>query len=660
MKDNIEMDKKIISYIKVLGLDMISKAGSGHPGIVLGAAPIIYTLYSKHLNVSVADSNWINRDRFVLSAGHGSALLYATLHLAGFDISTDDLKNFRRVGYKTPGHPENFITPGVDMTTGPLGQGIASAVGMALASKINKSKYKTKNGALIDYNVYVLCGDGDLMEGVSYEALSLAGSLGLDNLIVLYDSNQVSLDGKIDKTFNEDIKKRFEAMNFDTYCVNKGNDLRELNHAIISAKKSSKPSIIEVKTIIGEGSLLEGTHEVHGKVLSSDDLKQLKSKLGISEEAFDIPDYIKSNFKSQITNRVITSYSKWNEIYKEILANKYDNNIESYKKDIYGLYKYDVINMEWSIDNTKKEATRDSNGHIMTALVKKIPNLIGGSADLSSSTKTYLYYQNDISRDNFDGKNIWYGVREHAMGAITNGLALSGFHPFCSTFLTFADYLKPSIRLAAIMKIPSIFIFSHDSVNIGQDGPTHQPIEQLAMLRSIPNLRVYRPADAKEIVGCWDEIINNNEPSCLILSRQETDMLESTDSKQVKKGAYIVKKEFEKLDAIIIATGSEVATAINIAIQLYEERGLDIRVVSMPEMKTFLNETKEYQESILPIGYKKFVIEAGSSFGWHQFVYNEKYLMTIDHFGISGTKDEVLKYCQFDFKTIKDKISKLI
>ena len=661
------MDNKIINNIKTLGIDMITEAGSGHPGIVLGAAPIIYTLYAYHMNINVNDPKWINRDRFVMSAGHGSALLYSTLFMAGYNLSIDDLKKFRKIDSKTPGHPEYGITPGVDMSTGPLGQGFASAVGMALAGKIlnNKYKFQNKNAfdderSLIDYKVYVLCGDGDLMEGISYEAASLAGNLNLDNLIVLYDSNNVSLDGETSNTFTENILDRFAAMGWHTDCVKDGMDVKSIDKAIDRAKKSLKPSLIEVKTIIGKDSAWEGTNKVHGKVLEKDDIAKLKGKLLMPADTFYVDDNLAKQFRNQISERSSIKYEIFNRNYNEYV-NEYLNGDNSrlnylFNDDI----NIDLLKQDWYFDYKQKEATRVSGGKILNQINKLLPNLIGGAADVSSSTNTYLKECGDIKDERFNGQNIWFGVREHAMGAILNGLALNNFRPFGSTFLVFSDYLKPAIRLSALMNLPVTYIFTHDSVNIGADGPTHQPIEQLASLRSMPNFNVYRPADSKEIVGCYQSIFNSKKPSALILSRHEVSMLKETSMEETLKGAYIIRKEVNKLHGIIIATGTEVHTAYYIAQELYEKEGLDLRVISMPSMEIFKQQNEEYKNKLLPIGYKTFVIEAGSSFGWYQFVYNEKYLMTIDKFGKSGTKDEVLDYCDFNYEQIKEKIKKIL
>ena len=602
------MDNKTISNIKSLGIDMIDQAGSGHPGIVLGAAPLIYTVYARHMNINTVDPTWICRDRFVLSAGHGSAMLYATLYLAGFNISLDDLKNFRRVGYKTPGHPEFGHTPGVDMTTGPLGQGIASAVGMAIGEKILENKFKLSDGKpLINYNVYALVGDGDLMEGVSYEACSLAGTLNLDNLIVLYDSNNISLDGDTSNTFTENVIERFNAMGWHTEKVLNGTNVEDIDKAINRSKKSGKPSLIEVKTIIGNGSVNAGKNIVHGKCLSKEDIRSVKRGLDIKDEPFYVDVNNMNKFRNQIVERSARKYELWARNYREFMNNSNEDVIEVFNS-FFNPKKIDIINTDFNLDKGIKEATRVTNGKIMTTISKNIHNFIGGSADLSSSTNTYLKDMQDIKDNHYFGKNIWFGVREHSMGSILNGLALSGFKPFGSTFLTFSDYMKPAIRLSALMNLPVNYIFTHDSINIGPDGPTHQPIEQLAMLRSTPNLMVFRPADANELIGCWDVMLNSSGPNALVLSRQDVRTLPSTVPEYVKYGAYPVRKERKQLHGIIIATGTEVFTSLLIAEQLYNEIGLDLRVISMPCQELFLMQQERFKNSLIPGGIKTIVV----------------------------------------------------
>lgn len=659
------MDRDIIANIKSLAIDMINEAKCGHPGISLGAAPIIYTLYSKHLNINVNDINWLNRDRFVMSAGHGAALLYATLFMAGYDININDLKHFRQINSKTPGHPELNVTPGVDISTGPLGQGFASAVGIALGEKILEAKYQLpKNSredddkSLFDYKVYVLCSDGDLMEGISYEAASLAGNLKLNNLIVLYDSNDITLDGATSKTFSENVLARFESLGWSTQLVKDGNDINEIDKALSRAQGSTKPTIIEVKTTIGYGSALAGTNIVHGKTLEKDDIAKIKADLNIDSTPFYVSEVLKQKFTIDIFNRGNDKYKLWQENYKYYINEMLSG--DETGLDFLFTKKLDLLKFDWNFDMNRSESTRVINHRILNKISENIGNFIGGSADLSCSTKTYIENGGDISENNYDLKNIFFGVREGAMGAILNGLALVNFRVFGSTFLAFADYLKPAIRMSAMMELPVIYIFTHDSIMVGEDGPTHQPVEQLAMLRSIPNLNVYRPADAFELLGCWNAILSSSKPSALILTRQEVPILMNSDPNMIDKGAYIVRKEVGRLYGIIIATGSEVHLAFKIADSIFEEYKADIRVVSMPSMNNFLNQSKQYQEEVLPNGYKKFVIEAGSSFGWHRFVYNDNYLFTIDTFGLSGKAVDVCKQFGLEFETIKNKIKKLL
>lgn len=651
------MEEKIINNIKSLGIDMITKAESGHPGIVLGAASILYTLYAKHLNINNDDQKWLNRDRFVMSAGHGSALLYSVLYMAGY-LTLDDLKEFRQIDSKTPGHPEYGVTPGVEVSTGPLGQGLATAVGLALGEKMLESRFILPNKEpLFQYSIYALCGDGDLMEGISYEAVSLAGSFALDNLIVLYDSNNTSLDGKTDGVFTENVRERFEALGWDTIYVSNGESVKEIDQAIEKAKKSKKPTLIEVKTVLGNGSLLEGTNQVHGKVLNSEDVMQLKQKWNMKEEAFYTFENVEQEFQKQIVSHSSESYQKWTERYREYV-NAYG--VESLNW-LFGKMEYpDVTSFKIDFSNkNKKQATRDSNQIIMNQISEEVPNFITGSADLFSSVKNHLDSFEDVLSNHYNGRNIWFGIREHAMGAILNGLALTGFKVSGSTFLSFSDYEKPAMRMSSLMNLPVTYIFSHDSISIGSDGPTHQPVEQIATLRSMPNMNVYRPADKKELIGSWNSILKlKGTPSSLILSKQEQSELIGTDSKKAERGAYIIRRE-QTLHGILIATGDEVHTALRIAETLYEQYRLDLRVVSMPCMEIFLNEPNEYQQKIIPPYTRTIVMEAASSFGWHRFVYNEDYLLTIDHFGASGSRAQILKKYHYDYESLLKKVKEL-
>ena len=659
------MEERILANIKSLGIDMINKAGSGHPGIVLGAAPIIYDVYFNHLKFNPQDPLWINRDRFVLSAGHGSALLYAILFYSGFNLSLDDLKNFRQINSKTPGHPEYNKTPGVDISTGVLGQGFASAVGMAIAEKYLKNKYtfpkemhNEKDQYLIDYKIYVLVSDGDLMEGISYEAASLAGNLNLDNLIVLYDSNNISLDGDLSNTFIENVPERFKALGWYTDIVKDGKNIKEIDEAINKAKTATQPAFIEIKTTIGYQSNLEGTNKVHGKPLDENDIIQLKEKLNIPNKPFYIDNEAINYFQKHIIEKNMPKYNEWINNYKYYVSNYLNNDDTSLKYLFYDGMKIDILNYPWEFkENT---SLRNINNIVLSEIGNRIPNIIGGSADLKTSTKAFISKATLFEDGKYNGKNIMFGVREGAMGAILNGLALSKFIPFGSTFLTFADHLKPSIRMAALMNLPVIYIFTHDSIKVGMDGPTHQPIEQLAMLRAMPNLNVYRPADENEVIGCWNEILNTyNKPSALIISKDVLPLIPGK-KEQVKYGAYIIRNEIKELNGIIIATGSEVSTAYNIANELQTEHQLDIRVVSMPSMELFKQQSNEYQQKLLPKGIKTIIIEAGSSFGWHQFTYDEKYLITINHFGFSGNPEDVLFRLNFNYDQIKKQVYELL
>lgn len=664
------MDTEIINNIKVLGIDMINEAKSGHPGIVLGAAPMIYTLFAKHLNINLNDSSWVNRDRFVMSAGHGSALLYATLYMAGFPLTIDDLKNFRKLGSKTPGHPEMGVTPGVEVSTGPLGQGFGTAVGLALGDKILEQKYflneksrfgKVSKELVFDHHVYCLCGDGDLMEGISSEAASFAGSYQLDNLIVLYDSNHISLDGSTEFSFNENVLERFKAFGWHTDFVSNGNSVDAIDKAIKEAKSSSRPSIIEIRTTLGDGSLLAGSNAVHGKPLTGEDIYQLKEKLGWSTKPFIVSERAVNNFRRQIQEHSKEKYEEWAREYRAYVNEYLGGNTEEFDYLFGRNQAVDILKFPNSVLRDDKEELRVTNQKIMDRISDLLPSFIGGSADLRSSTNTYLSRRGNITRENYTGSNIWFGVREHAMGAILNGLALSNFKVFGSTFLAFSDYLKPAMRMSALMKLPVTYIFTHDSISIGSDGPTHQPIEQLAMLRSTPNLNVYRPCDENELIGAWNDILSLKEtPSALIVSKNVVPVLETSSRECVSQGAYIIYQGMEPIHGIIIATGTEVHTAMRIAKQLEAEEHLNLRVVSMPCMERFLEQPKEVKEKILPTGIRKIVIEAGSSFGWHRFVYNENYLITVDQFGASGTKDEVLKYCHFDYESIKERVKEIL
>ena len=651
------IDKKIIDNIKMLGIDMIHEAKSGHPGIVLSAAPIIYTLYAKHLNINPSDDKWLNRDRFVMSAGHGSAILYSCLFMAGYNITLDDLRKFRQLNSLTPGHPEINVTPGVDMSTGPLGQGFASAVGMAIAEKYLKANYnENKKYQIFNHNIYVLCGDGDLMEGVSYEASSIAGNLKLDNLIVLYDSNDTSLDGKTSMTFTDDIQKRFEAMNWNYILVKNGEDVDAIDKAITLAKKSDKPSIIEIKTILGHGSLLENTNKVHGTPLTDEDIEQLTKKLDIRNVPFTPSNEAVENFRSMIKERTALEYDKWNDMFNEYL----DQAPNEIKRD------FNILKGETNIDTSmisnlsfEDEALRNTNGKILNMICSNTKLFIGGSADLSSSTKTYLKEMGDFSSKNYSGKNLWFGVREHVMGSILNGISLYNIRTFGSTFLSFSDYMKAPIRMSALMNLPVTYIFTHDSINIGEDGPTHQPVEHLSMLRNIPNMTVYRPCDATEIIGCYQHICKSKSPSCIVLGRNSVKQQKSTSSKKVELGAYVLKREKNKLDAIVISSGSNIDTIMDIA-QNLEKQQIGIRVISMPSLDLFLKQDENYISEILPKFATKIIIEDSNTFELEKYFSNEFKIISVNEFGVSGKREDVLEHMNFDKEKLAEKIIYII
>ena len=648
-----EIDQnKIVDQIRCLGIDMIHEANSGHPGIVLGAAPIMYALFAHHLKYDPENPDYFNRDRFVMSAGHGSALLYSTLYMAGYPITLDDLKNFRQIDSKTPGHPEYGVTPGVDCTTGPLGQGFATAVGMAIAEAQLHEKYK-----VIDHYTYVLCGDGDLMEGISYEASSLAGNLKLNKLIVLYDSNNICLDGSTNQTFTDNIGMRFIAHGWNVISVEDGNSYELISKAIAEAKASTdKPTLIEIKTTIGKYSKLEGNHKVHGSPLSDDDITSIKEKIGVRDIPFQVSQQIIEDFHFIIKDRCdglnqkfIDSISKLSAVERSDLDFFMNND----KKIEFRNYVYDA-------PEDRLESPRDTSSKVLNNIVKDSPYLFGGAADTFGPNKTYINDAGDFSKENRLGKNIFYGVREHAMGAITNGLALHGYRPYCSTFMAFSDYLRPALRMAGLMNLPNIYVFTHDSISVGEDGPTHQPVEQLLGLRSIPNFEVFRPADANEVIGSYKAIFSkSSSPSVITLSRNKLPILDCTKANEVEKGGYIVLDSIDKPDGIIISSGEELHMVID-AVNHLKTLGMNIRVVSMPNIGRFLNQDDEYKEMVLPIGIRKIAVEASSSISWSPLIFNDKYLITLDQFGSSGKYKDVYKKYGFDSESLENKIEELL
>lgn len=654
--DNPINEQKIVDQLRTLAIDMIHRANSGHPGIALGIAPTIYTLFANHLNIVPTNKNFYNRDRFILSAGHASSLLYATLYLAGLEIELEDLMNFRQIDSITPGHPEYGVTPGVDMSTGPLGQGFASAVGIAMAEAHTEALLNDSKNEIIDYYTYVLASDGDIMEGVVHEAASLAGIHKLNKLIVLYDSNNISLDGKTNLSLNENVRASFESLGWNTILVSDGEDLLQINQAIEDAKKETeRPTLIEIKTTIGKYSKFQGTSMVHGKPLDLEDITNIKNQLNIRDIPFSISSDVMEDFQFLINERTENIEKIFNE-QKERLSEEKQTILSSL---MLNNKRISFANLDFSLKE-EKEALRDTAGNILNAYANKSPLLFGGSADLFSSCKNYLKDQGDFSSNNYLGRNIYFGVREHAMAAIMNGIALVGYRPYCSTFLAFSDYMKPAIRLSALMKLPVIYIFTHDSIAIGEDGPTHQAIEQITSLRMTPNLEVFKPADANEVLGSYKIIMEKEEnPAAICISKNELPVLENTSINEVSKGGYIVKKEQRHLDGILIAAGEEVHYAIEVANNLFT-KGLDLRVVSMPNLQRFLKQYKEYKEEILPVEKRKIVIEMASSYNWNKIVFNDKYIISQESFGTSGKKEDVLKKYGFDLESLEEKVENLL
>ena len=648
-------EMKIVDNLRGLNIDMIHEAGSGHPGISLDSAPILYTLYAKHLKINPSDPNWINRDRFILSAGHASSLLYATLYMSGFDLSLDDLKKFRTLHSKTPGHPEYMVTPGVDMSTGPLGEGISSAVGMAMGECFLREYYRKQNLNIFDYYTYVLCSDGDLLEGVSYEAMALAGTLKLNKLIVLYDSNKICLDGKVEDVNSVDMPKYFSSLNWNVLMAD-GEDINSIDNAITRAKQGLLPTIIIVNTTIGKHSKYEGTNYIHGAKLSTEDITEIKNELGLRNIPFTVSNDSKEEMENMILSRNKEIYDKWQKDY-ELLDISIKNALEKIKNHDLSL---DNINFDYIYSEEESESLRSISSKILNLLADSNPMLLGGSADLSTTIQTKIDNGSIFSKDNYLGRNICYGVREHAMASIMNGLSLTGIRNFSSTFLAFSDYCKPAIRLACQMNLANVYLFSHDSITVGQDGPTHQPVEQLVSLRSMPNLEVLRPADVNEMIGIYKYVFSKKEgPSAIILSRNSTKTKENTSINEVKKGAYIVSKEEKGLDAIIVSSGEELDLALDVSKEL-SEKGYGIRVVSMPSISLFQKQKSSYQEEIIPTNAKVFVIEASSSYSWYFLVNSKDYLFTVDEYGKSGTKEDLMKEYGFTSDKISSRIQNLL
>ena len=651
-----------IATIRSLGIDTINKANSGHPGMVLGSAPALYTLFNKELNIYNKEAEWINRDRFVLASGHASALLYSMLHLTGFDVTIDDLKNFRQLNSRTPGHPEIEMTHGVDASSGPLGQGIPMATGMAMAEKFLASQYNKENFDIIDHYTYVLCGDGDMQEGVTYEAASLAGHLSLGKLIVLYDANKVTLDGPLSMSFSENVKKRYEACNWQVLEVKDGNDINEIHKAIKKGKKEQfKPTLIIVNTVIGFGSANQGTNKVHGAPLGKEDGKNAKLSYGFDHDEFYVPEEVYEDFKKKTIKRGKSKFNKWNKLFNEY-KEQYSTEAKQLEDAIAGKYSLNIDELLKNYPVGHNDATRNTSLEVIQEVAKQNPTFLSGTADLASSTKTKIKDEDDFSVENYNGRNLVFGIREFAMVAIMNGMTLhKGVKVSAGGFLVFSDYFKAAVRMACLMKLPIILPLSHDSIAVGEDGPTHQPIEQFAMLRSIPNMHVIRPGDAVEMAAAWKLAIESTEnPTALILTRQNVETMENSSVEGVSKGAYVIGKEENHLDAIIIASGSEVNLAMK-AKKVLLEKGIDVRVVSMPCQEIFDQQDEQYKEAVLPNAMRKRLsVEMASSFGWHKYVGLDGITMSIDEFGKSAPAQDVIQSYGFTVDGVVENIEKLL
>lgn len=662
----MNIEEMSVNAIRVLSADAIQKANSGHPGLPLGTAPVAYELFAKQMNYNPHNPDWVNRDRFVLSGGHGSMLLYSLFHLFGIgNLSLEEVKNFRQFGSLTPGHPEYGHTVGVEATTGPLGQGMAMAVGMAMAEAHLSSVFNKEGFPVVDHYTYVLGGDGCMMEGISSECFSLAGTLGLSKLIVFYDSNNISIEGSTDIAFTEDVVTRFKAFGFQTIEVEDGNDLEAIGKAIEEAKADkTRPSLIKVNTLIGYGCpAKQGKASAHGEPLGVDNVAALKENINWPCKGdFEVPKEVYDHYK-ELADNMAKAEDKWNELFAAYVE-KYPEMKELWDNYFDGYDMSDLFNSdEYWAKGDKPEATRSTSGTILNMIKKAMPNLIGGSADLAPSNKTNMKDAGDFSKDNYAGTNLHFGVREQAMAAIGNGLALhGGLKAFVATFFVFSDYVKPMARLSALMKLPLTYVFTHDSIGVGEDGPTHEPVEQLAAFRSLPDFTVFRPCDRTETAAAWMYAVENEcGPTGLVLTRQNLPQMEGS-SKDALKGGYIIAESEKAVpDAIIIASGSEVSLAVNAKEEL-KKSGIDVRVVSMPSMELFDKQSAEYKESVLPNAVRKRVaVEALSDFGWYKYVGLDGKVIAMEGFGASGPAATLFEHFGFTVdnvvKTVKEVVN---
>ncbi|NMH74547.1 transketolase [Bacillus sp. RO2] len=662
------IDQLSINTIRTLSIDAIEKANSGHPGMPMGAAPMGYSLWTRFMNHNPKNPNWFNRDRFVLSAGHGSMLLYSLLHLGGYDVSMNDLKEFRQWGSKTPGHPEFGHTPGVDATTGPLGQGIAMGVGMAMAERHLAATYNKEDMELVNHFTYSICGDGDLMEGVSGEAASLASHLKLGRFIVLYDSNDISLDGDLDRSFSESIETRFKGYGWQYIRVEDGNNLEEIAAAVEEAQSDlSRPTMIEVKTTIGYGSPNRaGKSDVHGAPLGADELKLTKEAYKWTfENDFHVPEEVYTHFRETVADKGAKVEAEWNELF-----DAYKTKYPELGKQLEAAMKGELPE-GWDseipvYEEGKSLASRASSGEVLNAIAKKVPSFFGGSADLAGSNKTNIKNEADFTAEDYSGRNIWFGVREFGMGAAMNGMALhGGLKVYGGTFFVFSDYLRPAIRLAALQQLPVTYVFTHDSIAVGEDGPTHEPIEQLPSLRAMPNLCVIRPADGNETAAAWKVALESEKtPTALVLTRQNLPTIKGTDEtalEGVRKGAYVISKAGkETADALILATGSEVGLAVD-AQKALQQEGIHVSVVSMPSWDRFEQQSQEYKNSVLPKDVKKRLgIEMATPLGWERYTGDEGDILAINGFGASAPGERIMKEYGFTTENVVARVKALL
>ncbi|MCI8575542.1 MAG: transketolase [Bacilli bacterium] len=654
-------DIRTLNELKILSIDMITRAGSGSPGLALSMAPIVYTLFHRHLCIRPNEPNWLNRDRLIVSSQGASSLIYAALHMAGFPIKKEDLMNYRTINSITPGILEYMRTPGVEATTGLHGEGIACATGVALAGKYIKNVFESEDDRLklIDYTTYCLCDDADFMEGITNEALSFAGVQQLNNLIILYSCTNITEDGPLDTTINEDIVKKYQALGFYVDMLKDGSNIRDIDRAISSAKKSGRPSLLIFKTILGSGSFNENKSITYNRPLTTDDVANLRKKWNLFLPPFEISKDSIIYFQKGINDRSDKKYQKWQEIYKRLEGQQNPRLIEIKNALENKQWNFNFNSDNYKINDNYRESLRETNLKILNIIGGKTPLILGGSADSSLSCQSFLNNTGELNPKNKLGRNIRFGSRENAMASILNGMALVGLKVYGSTKLIYADYLKSSLRLTALMNLPVTYIFTHDTIHIGEDGPVMQPIEQLSMLHTTPNLICYRPGDIMEVMGSWECILKKNLPSALIITKNDSPKLPGSSAKEVSKGAYIIKKEKTKLDGILISSGSELVYALQMAYD-FEQIGLDVRVVSMPSMELFLSEGKEYEELILPSTVKRIVISAENPLIWNRFTNSYESIIGINEFGYSGRPFEVEQKMGFDYLSLKAKVESLL